>query len=72
MIENDRARKRRFSDAIRLYDAYLFILNRKSSSKKRQLTPSKKKLPLDSLNHRSPRSISSPSKHRKQLKEMFR
>ena len=67
MIENNRIRIRRFADAVRLYDSYLFIF----SSKKPQLRPPNKKPALPPLSSRAPRSIVSVSKRRKLVKQVF-
>lgn len=67
MIENDRIRKRRFSDALGLYDSYLFIF----SSKKPQFRPPNKKRPLLQVPSRAPHSLVSVSKRRKLLKQAF-
>ena len=66
MIENDRIRKRRFSDALCLYDSYLFIF----SSKKPQLRRPNKKPALPPVRSRAPRAIVSVSKRRKLLKQV--
>jgi len=67
MLENYGIRKCRFTDAVRLYDSYLFIL----SSKKPQLLRLNKKPSLPQVRSRTSRSIVSLSKRRKWLQTLF-
>ena len=65
MIENNRIRTRRFADAVRLYDSYLFILR----GKKRSLTSHNKLPSFPPTSLRASRSISSLSQRKKRMQK---
>ncbi len=67
MIENNRIRTRRFADAVRLYDSYLFLLRRK----KRSLTSPDKLLSSPLTSWRASLSISSLSKRKKEIRKQL-